>query len=88
MGDVAIKYRIMPVDIESDLDAIITGIGTVIPGHVRLAATEIKPIAFGLKSIEAVVILDDKAGGADEIEEQIAAITGVGSVEVLETGLV
>ena len=42
---------------------------------------EIKPIAFGLKSIEANILFNDKQGGFEEMEADIRKIKGVAEVE-------
>lgn len=50
---------------------------------------DVRPIAFGLKALIAVVLLDDKAGGGtEEVEEAFSKVKGVESVEVEEIGLI
>ena len=52
-------------------------------------AIEQKPIAFGLKALIVVTIMDDKGGRSpDEIEEAVRKLPGVESVEVEEVGLI
>ena len=46
--------------------------------------TEIKPVAFGLKSLNITFIMDEALGTPDRIEEQLAAIEGVNSVETTD----
>lgn len=45
---------------------------------------EIKPVAFGLKSINLTFIAEEKAGGTDAIEDQIKELEEVASVEVTD----
>jgi translation elongation factor aEF-1 beta len=53
-----------------------------------LGAKEIveKPIAFGLRSLEVLFIVDDKSGPA--IEDQLRSLSGIASVETLSVTLV
>jgi len=88
MGDVAIKYRLMPEGVETDWQSIEEKIPAAIPGHVRIVRTEVVPLAFGLKSMSLLVVLDDKKGGADDIEDGLLGIDGIQNVEVEEQSLV
>ena len=49
-------------------------------------AAETKPLAFGMKYIEAVCKIEDGEGKVDELEHTLQAIDGVGELEVLEMG--
>ena len=57
MGEVALKYRLMPESPDSDTNAIVDAIPTVIPDDASFGAHEVKPFAFGLKAIMIVIIL-------------------------------
>jgi translation elongation factor aEF-1 beta len=87
MGDVGIIYKLMPTDIEVDLEAVQEHIKGSLPPDATLNLMETKPIAFGLNSLEVQIILDDKKGGADELETFFAGIEGIGSVEVISQTL-
>lgn len=39
-------------------------------------------IAFGAKALKAVLLMSDKEGGMDSVEEKIRAIDGVSEIEV------
>ncbi len=45
---------------------------------------EIVPIAFGLKSLTIMFIMDEKKGATDPLEEVIVKLDGVNSVEVTD----
>jgi len=47
---------------------------------------ETKPLAFGMKFVEAHCVIQEGDGTVDKFEDAIRAITGVGEVEVLEIG--
>lgn len=87
MGEVAVTLRLMPESPDIDLNAVRERISDVLPSNAKLHGTEIRPIAFGLKALIAVIILGDTAGGTDLIEQKLSEIEGIQSVEVLEAGL-
>ena len=89
MGDVVIKYRVMPEGTEVDLKGLGEQITEMVVEPAKLHGMEEIPIAFGLKSLEIVVVINDKEGGfADKVEENIRNIAGVQSIEAIETGLI
>jgi elongation factor 1-beta len=47
-----------------------------------------QPIAFGLKAIVAVALVSDAEGGSDQLEQSLAALPGVGSVEAVDITLI
>ena len=89
MGTVAIKFRIMPEGPEVDLAALEVAIKEAVTSNgADVHATEVKPFAYGLKSIDIAVTMPDAGGGtSDAIETALEGIEGVQSVEVLEVGL-
>jgi translation elongation factor aEF-1 beta len=87
MGEVLIRYKIMPVGPDVDLEKIAEKLATYVPVHGRVSRYEIKPAFFGLKMLEWGVVLDDKKGGGEELEEKLNSTEGVQSVEVIEMGL-
>ena len=51
MGEVALKYRLMPESPDSDIEAIVSEIPGVLPDDANFGAHEVKPFAFGLKAL-------------------------------------
>ncbi len=86
MGQVAITYRIMPEGSEVDLGKVEKSIKAKLPKAANVRAMEEKPMAFGLKAIEAMIVVEDAEGVVDSIEETLRGIEGVGSVEVTNMG--
>jgi elongation factor 1-beta len=82
--NVAASVRVMPTGVEINLEEIKKSVEKIVSKYGKLNSSEIKPIAFGLKSLEVMLLLNDKEGGMDEIEAQMAKIKGVNSVEILE----
>lgn len=48
----------------------------------RQKKVEIKPVAFGLQSINITFLMDEKKGDTEPLEKQIADIAGVQNVEL------
>jgi elongation factor 1-beta len=89
MGDVAIKMRVMPESTDVDLAKLKDAITAAVPSYARLHAIQEKPIAFGLKALIVVTIMDDKGGHSpEETELTLGKLPGVESVEVEEVGLI
>jgi elongation factor 1-beta len=88
MGDAAVRMKIMPESTDIDLGKLREEIKKAVPAFARLHATEEMPIAFGLKALIVVTIMDDKGGHSpEEIETAFGRVAGVESVEVEEVGL-
>ena len=82
--NVVAKIRITPNGVDTDLDSIKASLEKVLEGTGKLHESEIKPIAFGLKSLDATLLLDDSKGGLEEIEAELKQKTGVSQVDVLD----
>lgn len=82
MARVVITLRIMPEDIDVDLEDLLERVKHVIPDGTDVRATEITPVAFGLKALRMNVARDEAMGGTDDIESAIGALAGVAQVEV------
>lgn len=87
LGQVAIIYKLMPDSPEINLETIKENIAKAIPKHAKLNKIEEKAVAFGLKSLEVQIIIDDRKGGTDEIEAALNQIENVQSVETIHVGL-
>ncbi len=88
MGEAAVKMKVMPESTDVDLVVLREKIKMAVPSFARLHAIEEMPIAFGLKALIVVTIMDDKGGQSPEqIESAFSKIPGVESVEVEEVGL-
>ena len=87
MGEVGLQYRVLPEGLEVDLKKVEDDIKKALPAGTTLRAAEQRPLAFGLKALHVLVVMDDKKGGADQVEAAISGVTGVQSVEIVEMGL-
>ena len=85
MRKVAVTFRVMPEGVEVDLDAVQSQLRDSL--RERLKKLEVKPVAYGLRAIEAIVILEDAAGEMERVESLLSQIPGVGGVETTEVTL-
>ena len=87
MGKVYMKLRVMPEDVDVDLERVYEKIKEVAPENVEIKDYKIQPIAFGLKALLVVAVMPDEGGIGDQLVERIQSIEGVESVEVEATEL-
>ena len=88
MGEVALKYRLMPESPDSDIEAIVSEIPGVLPEDAKFGAHEIKPFAFGLKAIMIAIIGIDRDGFATEVEDGLNSLKDVQTVILEEQSLI
>jgi elongation factor 1-beta len=88
MGEVAIRLRVMPDDVERDLDELKDALLAVLPDNARFGTSEKIPIGFGLSSLDIVVVMEDCEGGSEEVESRFSAVDGVENITVVEVGLI
>ena len=86
MANVIITFRIMPESPEEDLGRIEKEAKEKIEAYAGKGDTKttITPIAFGLKALDIIFIMDETKGVPDPLEKQISEIAGVNSVEVTD----
>ncbi len=82
MGRVLMKLRVMPKDVDVDLDKLMDEIKNIQIEGVEIRDHSKKPIAFGLKALEILAVMPDTEGIGDKFVEEIQKIEGVESVEV------
>tara|TARA_Y100000310_G_C20500388_1_gene723682 strand:- start:412 stop:687 length:276 start_codon:yes stop_codon:yes gene_type:complete len=85
MAEVIITLKVMPDSPERDLNDLkehITAQVKDFGGDV--GKTEEEPIAFGLKALLIIFVMDEAKGSTEELEKQIAGLDGVQSVDVTD----
>lgn len=50
----------------------------------EVGKTEIQPVAFGLKALIIMFVMDEKRGSTDELEAQLATIPHINSVQCID----
>jgi elongation factor 1-beta len=86
MGSVAVTLRVMPESPDVDLEALKAGVERVLRPSFRGLKEE--PVAYGLRAIVTIAIVEDASGGSERLEQALAALPGVGSVETVDVTLV
>jgi elongation factor 1-beta len=84
MGEVAITYRIMPVDADVNISELADKVADTSRKIAKIQGMQEKPIAFGITAILIRVVIEDKEGGPDEIESALTNIEGVQNVETMD----
>jgi len=86
MARVIVTLNIMPESPETELEEIekkaLEKI-TEFAGETE-TKTEIEPIAFGLKALKILFVMDEDKGSTEFLETQIKDISGVNSVEAVD----
>lgn len=86
MGSVAVTLKVMPESLEVDIEALKASVRMALEPAFRSLREQ--PVAFGLRAILAIAVVDDASGGSERLEEALAALPGVGSVETVDVTLV
>lgn len=87
MGEVAVKMKIMPSDVETDLGELKDKLRAAVTEGSEVYGEIIEePVAFGLKALIVTVIVGDQEGGTEAVEEAFAKVEGAESIQILELG--
>ncbi len=86
MADVVITLKIMPVSPDVDLKSIEKEALEKIKSFSGMEnyKVETEPVAFGLKAVKILFVMDEAKGATDPLEEELGRIKGVNSVEVTD----
>jgi len=86
MASVVVTLRIMPNDTSIDLSNVESRAKKEIVDfcNSKEFKTSIEPIAFGLKALNIIFVMDESKGSTEKLEEKIKLIKGVESVEVTD----
>lgn len=86
MAKVVVSFRIMPKNTEVDFDILEEKVKKNIVAFCdsQEFKTSIEPIAFGLKALNIIFVMDESKGSTEKLEEKIKLIKGVESVEVTD----
>ena len=84
MAKVMVSLKLYPSDIVKDMTHLKDNVKRSLEGAATVYKFEEEPVAFGLVALVAHVVLpEDAAGGADEVEERLKRIPGISEVQVL-----
>lgn len=83
MAYVFITFKIMPESPSSNLENISKKAKEILEKYGKISQEEIVPVAFGIKSINITLVMDEKKGSTESIEEEIKAIDEVQNVDII-----
>ncbi|MCF7871518.1 elongation factor 1-beta [Candidatus Woesearchaeota archaeon] len=86
MAKAIATVKVMPSSPEIDLDALENKIKEVIVGFVGECETKttVTPVAFGLKQIEVIFVMDENLGSPDPVAEKLEEFEEVNSAEIVD----
>jgi elongation factor 1-beta len=85
MANVIITLKIMPSGPDASLEKIQEEANNLIKEFAGdIGKVEHEPVAFGLKAVKIMFVMDESKGDTEELEKKIGVIDGVNSVEVTD----
>jgi elongation factor 1-beta len=87
MATCVVTIKIMPESPDVDLAVVQTAAESAIndfTGEDGEKRASMEPIAFGLKALKLIFVMDEKIGSTESLEQALASIEGVNSVDVVD----
>jgi elongation factor 1-beta len=86
MAVVIIKLRVMPDSPEIDLKVLIEQVKERLTefGMKAFHSAREEPVAFGLKALDVIFLLDESNSNTDVLEAKIKELKGVQSTQILD----
>ncbi|MCL5681439.1 MAG: hypothetical protein M1515_05320 [Candidatus Thermoplasmatota archaeon] len=84
----AVSFRVTPSDENENIEKIRENLISDLSKDFVLGKSRIEELAFGIKVLKLIVIIDDKGGLVDQVEAKIKAYSGVGEADVEEVSLI
>ena len=86
MANSIITIKVMPANPEVNLEELEVKVKEAIVNSAGEGETktEIEPVAFGLKALKIIFVVDESKGGTDNLEKEVSEIEGVNSIEVVD----
>jgi len=75
--------KVLPEDTSTDLEKMVTTIGTLLPKPAEIKGHRVEPIAFGLSAVIMDVVTPEEEGVVDRIEEVVSKAPAVSQYEVI-----
>ncbi|MHB8357892.1 MAG: elongation factor 1-beta [Thermoplasmataceae archaeon] len=88
MGDVAVVFKILPGDAETDMNKLQSDVKKNIKELCEINKIETQEIGFGLSALRLEVIVPDEEGKITRVEDILGKIEGVGQVDTEDVTLV
>ncbi len=84
MANVIATMKIMPDSPDRNLEELGEKIEEIISEFGKVYKKTIQPVAFGLSALIYAVMMEEKQGGTDPLEEKIKSVEGVNDVQVTD----
>ena len=84
MGTAVVTLKIMPESPETDLEKIKEATAHIVREFAgeRDTKVEEEPIAFGLKAVNFMFVMDEDLGSPDVVADKVKELDGVASAEI------
>lgn len=86
MAKVILTLKLMPENPEVNLDVVAGQAESMINNYTDTVEIkkELEPLAFGLKALKFMFVMEEGKGSPDELEKQLTEIDGVQSAETID----
>lgn len=84
MANVIATIKIMPDSPERDLEELSAKIEEKISEFGKVYKKSVQPVAFGLKALIYAVMMEEKKGGTEPLEEGLGTIEGINDIQVTD----
>ncbi len=86
MTNVVITLKVMPESLDVDLKQLQDKVKKEIIKFTKNKEIkmEIELVAFGLKALKLIFVMDEELGSIEELENKISKLSGVNSVQVTD----
>ena len=86
MGTAIVTVKIMPDSPEVNLDEVKVKLATIVKEFAGEGETKttIEPVAFGLKCLNFIFVMEEALGSPDVVSEKAESIEGVQSAEITD----
>ncbi len=86
MAFVIVTLKVMPTSPEINLEELEVTVKEEIKDFAgdRKMESKIEPVAFGLKSLNIIFLMDESQGSPDPLAEKVSTFEGVNSAEITD----
>jgi elongation factor 1-beta len=84
MARIVGTYKLLPEDIETDLNELKARVEAALPEDMKITASGEQPMAFGMKALVLDINFAEEDGLQDQLEEILGKVEGVSEFEALQ----
>ena len=84
MGTAVVTVKVMPESPETDMEKVQAEVEKIVREFAgeRDTKAEIEPMAFGLKALNFIFVMDEDLGSPDFVADKVTELDGVQSAEI------